>query len=466
MERVSNVDGSFLVSETPTAHMHVMAVIVLEAVEMPDGERFEQLKGLLGEQLPRLAAFRRRVVEMPLGVAQPVWVEDPEFDLDQHFRRAAIPSPGSLLELADFVGDFASRPLERSKPLWEVVFVEGLEGGETALVTKLHHAVMDGGIGLEFLARLFDTSSDIRDAESEEEWSPEPLPSLTQLGSHVLREEASRPLRILGAAREVVRDVVGSFQGGGDKAGEGADLFGAPRTSFNRSLTPHRAVGLASCRLEDLKAIRKHFAVTVNDVVLAACATSLRRYLADRGELPEAPLVAAAPIALRSGEATGGGNSISMMLLSLPVQLDSPVDRLKAIHADTLNAKRGHERAGGNVVQHFTDVALALATPGVLGGALRVFAASHLADRTAPMWNVVVSNIAGSPVPLYCVGARVKAIHPLGPLVDGVGLNFTVLSHAGSVDLGVMACRELVSDLQNITTGIVDSVDQMLELAC
>jgi diacylglycerol O-acyltransferase len=191
----------------------------------------------------------------------------------------------------------------------------------------------------------------------------------------------------------------------------------------------------------------------------------LRRYLDERNELPDVPLVASAPVALRSNGTNGGTNSISMMLLPLPVQLDDPAERLREIQAASANAKREHERAGGNLVQHFTDVVLALSTPGMLGGLLRLFTASHLADRTAPMWNVVVSNIAGSPQPLYCVGARVTAIHPLGPVVDGVGINFTLLSHDGKVDVGAMACRELVGDLQGLTTGFVDAVDELLELA-
>jgi len=263
----------------------------------------------------------------------------------------------------------------------------------------------------------------------------------------------------------VVRDVLGSFRSGEGDEGDGAAFFDAPQTSFNRSLTPHRAVALTSCRMADLKAIRKHFDVTVNDVALAACTSSLRRYLADRDELPEIPLVASVPIALRSSQAKGGTNSISMMLVPLPVQIDDPAQRLRAIHAATQRGKREHERAGGNVIQHFTDVVLALSTPGVLGGLIETYSASHLADRTAPMWNVVVSNMAGSPDPLYCAGALVRAMYPLGPVVDGIGLNFTLLSHDDKVDVGVMACRELVSDLQGLTSGIVDAVEEMLKLA-
>jgi len=475
MKRLSNIDGSFLMSETSTTHMHVMATMILGAASAPSSPNsnynsysFDLVKKLLGERLHLAPSFRRRLVEVPLGLDLPVWIEDPDFDLDRHMRRAAIPSPGGLQELAEFVGDYASRPLERDKPLWEVLLVEGLEGDRVAVVTKLHHAMMDGGAGAEFLGTLFDGSIEAREiTQPAEEWAPEPLPSATSLISSALPRQLGRPARVLGALAEVARAAGGSILPGPPRDEElQPGVFDGPRTSFNRALTPHRSVAYARCELADLKTIAKHCGATVNDVVMAACTSTLRSYLGEGDELPDSALVASVPIALRTGsEASKLANAISMMLIPLPVHMADPLERLHFIRRATRLGKQEDAKSGGDVVQRITDFATALATPGVLSGLTELISSTHLADRTPPLWNVVISNLIGPPIPLYCAGARVEAIYPMGPVVDGVGLNFTLMSSQGYMDLGIMACRELVRDVAGLGAGFVAGVDELLALA-
>jgi len=467
MHRVSNVDLSFLLAETPTNHMHVMGTLILDASHMPGGYRFGHLRDLFVERLHLLPAFRRRLVEVPFGLASPVWIEDPEFDLDHHLRRAALPSPGGLRELADFVGDWAGRPLERDKPLWEARLVEGLAGGDVALVTKLHHAVMDGGTGANLLAHLFELSPTGETLEPPRHtWEPEPVPSPLVLLAGAVADQPRRPLRALGALAEaggaLVRSVPGRLQQE-RRAPAGPALFSAPRTSFNHALTAHRKVAFGRCDLAGVKQIAKSAGCKVNDVLLAGGTTALRAYLQRRGELPDRPLVASVPISLHSGD-DGGGNQISMMLIPLPVEVPDSRQRLRAIHTATERGKREHGRGDGGVVRPFADLLNAIAIPGVLSGAMQLVSRSRLADRVPPPWNVVISNMAGPRDPIYCAGALVKAIYPMGPVVDGVGLNFTVLSNAGQLDIGTLACRELVDDVEGLTADFVAGVHELAAL--
>jgi WS/DGAT/MGAT family acyltransferase len=469
MRRVSNVDGSFLLAETRTQHMHVVGTLILDAGHMSGGYDYDHLKALFAQRIHLLPSFRRRIVEVPFGLDQPAWIEDPKFDLDNHLRRAAIPTPGGLAELAEFVGDYASRPLERDKPLWEAQLVEGLAEGRVAIVTKLHHAMMDGGAGAELLAVLFDGSPGGSEIEPpSKEWGPERIPSMAELLGRALLRQARRPGQALGALTAVAKEAASSAFQRAPNHGDGPSLFDAPRLSFNRALTPHRSVAFGRCSLGDLKTIARSQGAKVNDVVMAACTSALRGYLIDLDELPGLPLVASVPIAIHTTgkqASTEQSNHLSVMLIPLPVQLADPLDRLRVIEDATRHGKEDRKRSSGDVVQHISDLATALATPGVLGGLIELYSASHLADRTPPMWNTVVSNIQGPPVPLYCAGARIEAIYPMGPVVDGSGLNFTFLSNAGSMDVGIMACRELVRNVEGLATGFCKGVDELLAAA-
>lgn len=468
MQRISNVDGSFLMSETSTTHMHVLGAMILDAAQMSGGYSFDHVKKLFAERIHRLPSFRRRLVEVPMGLDLPVWIEDPDFDLDRHMRRAAIPSPGGLHELAEFVGHYASRPLERDKPLWEAMLVEGLEGGRVALVTKLHHAMMDGGAGAETLGVLFNASAQTEDlTPREDERVPEGVPAATTLLRGALIRQLGRPTRVMGALAEIVGAASGSMLSGRTRDEElQPAVFDAPRTSFNRALTPRRSVAFERCALADFKTIAKSLGVTVNDVVLAACTSALRAYLLEGDELPDQPLVASVPIALHMGNAESKrSNDISMMLIPLPVQIADPLERLRFINRATRLGKQQDAKSGGNVVQRVTEFATALATPGVLSGLTELISSYRLADRTTPLWNVVVSNLIGPPIPLYCAGAPIEAIYPMGPVMDGVGLNFTLLSTQDHMHLGLMTCRELVRDAEGLGAGFVAAVEELLVAA-
>ena len=463
MRRVTSLDAGILYAETREMPLHTMGVVVLEP---PPGEPpFQAFRRVFEERLHLLAPLRRRLVQGPLELGDPHWIEDPAFDLDNHLRRAAIPSPGSMRELAEFVGDFAGRLLERSKPLWEVVLVEGVEGGRIALVAKVHHAAMDGGqVVARFLGCLFDPTPEGRTLPPPETWTPDREPSLAWFAADTTRSFATRPLRAIRAIGDVAAKVgQAALAHRGDRA-DAAGLFEAPATPFNGALTPHRSVAVADVAFDDLKAVKRAFGTTINDVVLAASCGALRSWLLAHGGLPARPLVVNVPVAVRAEGQEDAGNRVSMILVHLPVQLDDPVERLVAISAETRRAKAEHGQ-GGDVFQQFTEVLTNVTVPWLLTHAMELYSSAHVADRLPLLWSLVISNLPGPAVPLYCGTAKVVRVYPLGPVQQGSGLNLTVLSVMDRLCFGAMACREMVPDVEALATGFVEATGELRRLA-
>jgi WS/DGAT/MGAT family acyltransferase len=465
MRRVTSLDAGMLYAETREMPMHTIGVVILEP--SPDEPPFPVIQRRFEERMHLLAPLRRRLVQGPLKLGDPHWIEDPAFDLDNHLRRAAIPSPGSMRELAEFVGDLAGRLLERSKPLWEVVLVEGVEGGRIAIVAKVHHAAMDGGqVVALLLGCLFDPTPEGRTVPPPgEAWTPDREPSLAWFAADTARSLATRPLhaiRALGDAATRIAQAAPAQRGRQDNP---ASLFEAPATPFNGALTPHRAVALVDVSFDDLKSIKRTFGTTINDVVLAASCGALRSWLLARDSLPERPLVVNVPVAVRTEGEEDAGNRVSMILVHLPVQIDDPVERLMAIRAETRRAKAEHGQAGGDVFQQFTAVLTNITVPWLLTHAMELYSSAHIADRLPFLWNLVISNLPGPAVPLYCGAAKVLRVYPLGPVQQGSGLNLTVLSTMDRMCFGAMACREMVPDVEALATGFVEATEVLRTLA-
>jgi WS/DGAT/MGAT family acyltransferase len=465
MQRVSSLDAGMLYAETREMPMHTMGVVVLEPA--PDEPPFATMRRRFEERMHLLAPLRRRLVQGPLELGDPHWIEDPAFDLDHHLRRAAIPSPGSMRELAELVGDLAGRLLERSKPLWEVVLVEGLEGGRIAIVAKVHHAAMDGGqVVALLLGCLFDATPEGRTVPPPgKAWVPDREPSLAWFAADTARSLAARPLHAIRAIGDAVKTMLQPTPGRRGSQGDSAHLFEAPATMFNGALTPHRSVAFADVAFDDLRTIKRAFDTTINDVVLAASCDAVRSWLSARGDLPDGPLVVNVPVTVRSDGEDDSGNRVSMILVRLPVQIEDPVARLMAIRAETRRAKAEHARAGGDVLQQFTSVLTHITVPWLLTHVMELYSSAHVADHLPVPWNLVVSNLPGPTVPLYSGAARVLRIYPLGPVQQGSGLNITVLSTMDRMCFGAMACSELVPDVEEIATGFVHATEELRKLA-
>jgi diacylglycerol O-acyltransferase len=473
--RVSNLDAAMLYAETPEMPMHTMGVLVLEPGAEPGdlleaGVPFQLTRELFAERIHLIPPFRRRMVQGPLQIGDPHWIEDPEFDLDKHFVHASLPAPGGRRELCEFVGEFAGTRLLRDRPLWSAALVEGLEGGKFALVMKIHHAAMDGGRSAAIAGQLMDTSPEGRVIPPPEEpWVADREPTIPWLAADTLRTLAGKPRRAVGAATKMasaVRGKRGSEPGDRAKAepSEKAPLFEAPPTPFNGALTPNRSVSLIDVSFKDVKAIKAAFGTTVNDVVLAACCGSLRSWLLEHGGLPESPLVATVPVSIRrDGDGDEDGNRVSVIRVHLPIQSDDPVERLMTLNEETSRQKSRHKSGGGggDILNTVADLVTNVTVPWMTTQLMSLYSSQHLADRVPPLWNLIISNIAGPPVPLYTSGASLRQLFPLGPVQQGSGLNITVMSVVDRLCFGALACAEMVPDVQSIGTGFANEIEAL-----
>lgn len=463
MERLSGLDAAFLYLETPSLHMHVSMAAVFDPSTIPGGYSFEKIRDLVGSRLVQAPIFRRRLVEVPLRLGHPYWVDDPDFDLDYHLRRAALPAPGGIDELAEFVGDVCSRQLDRRKPLWEMYLVERLAGGRMAVVSKIHHSTIDGVSGAELLGELFDLEPDPPPRpEPEERPVDGRLPSDVSLVAQALATRLTQPVGMTRLVWKTGRAVLDVRRVRRRSAGHAALPLTAPRTSLNQAITAHRRVAFSTISLDDVKRVKNAFGTTVNDVVLAICTGALRRYLLDGDELPEDPLVATVPVSVESLANQGAGaNRISAMFVPLPCRIDDPVKRLMEIREATKGAKEEHQALGADVLLNWAEHA----TPNVFSAAARAYTRLKLADRHRPIHNLVISNVPGPDFPLYLAGAELVAGFPLGPVMDGAGLNITVMSYRGVLNWGFMACRETVPRVGALAGYVSGALDELIEAA-
>jgi WS/DGAT/MGAT family acyltransferase len=451
------MDATFLYMETPDMHMHVVGTMLLDPSTVPgDVDFLTRLKGVLAERIHLLAPFRQRLVQVPFRMDHPVWIEDPDFDLDAHVHHIGVPSPGTRRELAEAIGDLASYPLDRNRPLWEMWLIDGLDDGLVAIVSKMHHAAIDGVTGADLMVNLFDFTPEPPPVEPPDDWHPERPPSDVELVGAALLRWATRPYRFTRFGVRAVQGAVNLVTNRlGSEATPAAAPFTAPRVPWNGAITPHRAVTLGRASLEDMKTVKRAFGTTVNDVVLAACTQSLRNWLIAHDALPSKPLIASVPVSVHAEQKDQPGtNKVSSMFVALPVQLEDPVEQLMAIKENTKGAKEVHKAMGADMITGMAE----FAPPLLLNQASKLYSRLNLAERHRPIHNLIVSNVPGPPVPLYCAGARVVATYPMGPILEGAGLNITVLSNMGNVDFGAMACRELVPELDDLATGFADAV--------
>ncbi len=466
MKALSGLDAAFLYLETPSAPMNVVCTIVLEppASDGPCG--FERILRLVEERLPRLAPFRRRLMPVPFGIDHPVWVEDPDLAVEDHVYRTEAPAPGTDRILAQLVAEIAARPLDRSRPLWELWVIERLSGGRTALVLKLHHAVADGVAGAELWLQLLDLEPNPPAGRTDgDPWDGDAPPSQIALLGRAVGRLARRPAQLARLLARTGRSAAGLARSTLDPAASGARPalpLGAPRTRFNGAISPHRAVAYGSARLANLEFVKATFGATLNDVVLAACSLSLRNYLEAHGDLPDGPLLATVPVSVRTPEQMGTyGNRLSAFFVHLPVHLADPLEQLRAIQAETRAGKHLQSELGGGLLGDW----LQLASPALFSRGAQLYSSLKLANRHRPIHNLVISNVPGPPVPLYAAGSRVAAAYPHGPIIDGVGINITVVSYVDSVDFGIIACRESVPDIWDIALGFGAAVGDLVKLS-
>src|SRR5262245_9295275 len=461
MERLSGLDASFLYIESVSQPQHVCSILELDTSTMPGGYSFEGLRKELTLRIAAIPDFRAKLADSQLNLDYPVWVEDEEFDLDRHLFRIRLPSPGGRRELADVCGHIATEPLDRGKPLWEMWVIEGVAdtdphaGGLLAVMTKVHHAAVDGVTGANLLSQLCSREPDVP--------PPEPVDGPGQAGLLAIAADglvrfALRPLQLVNVIPTTAATVVKTLR----RARSGMTMaapFAAPATRFNAAVTAHRNVAFAQLNIDDIKKVRDRFDVTVNDVVMALCAAVLRWFLSDHAELPDKSLVAMVPVSVHDKSDRPGHNQLSGMFCRLETHVGDPAQRLRAIaRADTV-AKNHSSAINPTLLQDWTQ----LAARAVFGTVLRLVAISPLIRK--PVHNLIISNVAGPQVTLYFLGCEVEAIYPLGPLFHGCGLNVTVMSLNGKLNVGIVSCPDLVPDLWRLADGFDVALEELLACA-
>jgi diacylglycerol O-acyltransferase / wax synthase len=464
MQRLTGLDAGFLYMETPSSYMHVAGLAVFDPSAVPGGWTIERIKEHYRSRLHLASPFRRRLVEVPFGIHHPLWIEDPDFDLDWHIRHIAVPPPGDDRKLADLVAHLVSLQLDRSKPLWELWVIEGLESGHIATLTKVHHAAIDGVSGAEILAAILELSAEGDEVPPpEQEWEPDRVPTDFELLGYAATSLARQPVRAMKTARRTLTSALTlRNQNRQPDMTPPPAPYSAPRTSFNAALTPHSGFAFSSLSLPDVKMVKNAFSVTVNDVVLAMCAGALRRYLDAGGEKPDGALVAMVPVSVRSDDQKGThGNRVSSMLCSLATDVADAELRLHAIHEGMRNAKEQQRAIGADTLQDWVE----FAAPAVAGLAARVYSRTKMADRHRPLFNVTISNVPGPPFPLYSAGARLVGHYPLGPIFDGGGLNITVMSYIDHLDFGLVVCPDLIPDPWALADGLHESLEELKKAA-
>ena len=457
-DRLTGLDSSFLHLERDAAHMHVAGCMVFEGVAPTYDELVEQIVSRL-HLVPR---YRQRLAFVPLNQGRPVWVDDPHFNVSFHVRHSALPRPGGEEQLKRLTGRVFSQALDRSRPLWELWLVEGLSDDRFAILSKTHHALVDGVSGVDIATVLFDSSPEpMPVAAPEHEWVPRPLPSSAQLLADSLLERATVPA-------EIVRGVRATFRGprhvaarlGHALEGVGAlakaGLQAAPASPFNVRIGPHRRFTWVRGDLREFKAVKNTLGGTVNDVVLAVVAGALGRYLRQHGEPTEDLILRAmVPVSVRAEVERGAlGNRVAAMWAPLPVGLIDPVERLHTITGEMEGIKDSAQAIGAQVLTELTG----FAPPTIMAQAARLQARQR-------MFNLVVTNVPGPQFPLYMLGRQLEAMFPMVPLAENQALGIAIMSYNGQLNFGLNADYDALPDLEALADELRASIEELVAIA-
>lgn len=454
MERLSGLDAFFLYLETPTQPLNVCCVLELDTSTMPGGYSYARFRTVLSKHVQAVPEFRMKLADTQFNPDHPVWVDDENFHLRRHLHRIAMPAPGSRRELSEICGYIAGLPLDRDRPLWEMWVIEGCARDDTvAVMLKVHHALVDGVAGANLLAQLCSVKPD----------APAPQPvtgagrgSALEIAASGFLNFALRPLKLASVVPATLMTVAQTVL----RAREGRAMaapFSAPPTPFNGSLTKQRNIAYTQLDMRDVKRVKDRFGVTVNDVVVALCAGVLRRFLLERGELPEAPLVATVPVSVHDKSDRPGRNQTTWMFCRVESQISDPAERIRTIAAGNAAAKDHTAAIGPTLLHDWTQ----FGGQTMFDAAMRLL--PHIPIGSSPVYNMILSNVPGPQNQLYFLGCGIDTMYPLGPLLGSAGLNITVMSLNGELGIGIISCPDLIPDLWGIADGFPDALKELLE---
>jgi diacylglycerol O-acyltransferase len=455
-DRLSGLDTSFLNLETGPVHMHVASTTLFEG----PAPSYEEFREHIDSRLHLVPRFRQKLRFVPFGQGRPVWIDDPHFNLDYHVRHTALPSPGSEEQLRILAGRIFSQRLDRTKPVWEMWLVDGLEGGRFAIIAKTHHCLVDGVSGVDITTVLFDLDREPAQAAAPSPWLPQPEPSSGQLLGEALLERATNPAEMVRSARDaigapsraaeaIIRELgaAGSFLRTG---------FAAPRSPINGAIGPYRRFGWVRTDLDELKRVKNLAGGTVNDVVVAAVAGGLGRFLRGRGQSTDGlELRAMVPMSVRTTEEHGAlGNRVSAMMAPLPVGRRDPIDRLGAVSATMRHLKESGQAVGASRLTDVTN----FTPPTIAAQAARL-------QSYQRFFNTVVTNVPGPQFPLYLLGRELLDIFPMVPLAANQAVCFGIMSYNGGINFGLVGDYDSMPDLDGLLDDLEASLAELVEAA-
>ncbi|MBT8471308.1 MAG: wax ester/triacylglycerol synthase family O-acyltransferase [Marinicaulis sp.] len=467
LEQLTGTDAGFVYAETPRAPMHIGSMAIYDPSTAPGGKvRFKEILNFVESRLHKTDTFRQKLQKVPLGVDHPYWVDDPDFDIEFHVRHIALPQPGDWRQLCIQAARLHSRQLDMSKPLWEFWVIEGLDNipnipkGSYAIVSKIHHAAIDGVSGVEIAQAVHTLTPEVEDIDAPRDFKRKRKNvSGIELLARAQVNAVTKPFHGIGVARRMAPGALKYLAG--VRRGE-FSLFGnkVPRTRFNGIVSGHRVVGGEMFDLQAIKDMRNAVPeATVNDVVLAIVGGALRRYLKSKDELPGESMIAMAPVSVRSANEKGAmGNEVSALSVALGTEIKNPISRLMFVNETTQKSKAMSNAIGARQLSDASKLAPAM----VSGVAARLYTRLGLANRITPIFNTVVSNVPGPPVPIYMNGAKMVASYGLGPVLDGLGIFHAVTSYCGGIAVTFTADRKMISDPDHYAACLRESYDEMI----
>mgnify|MGYP003144778719 FL=1 len=451
MEQLSGLDATFLYLDQENSPMHIGSIAIYDPSTAPGGfVRFKDILSFVEERLPLAPTFRRGLANVPFGLDHPYWIEMENFNLEYHVRHVALPKPGDWRQLCIQAARIMARPLDLSKPLWEFTVIEGLDNvagvpkGSYAVLSKIHHSAIDGMSGVDIMNALHTISPNDKTPAIEDKWKPEKQPSAVEMALRGYVGNIKQPFRWIEMAGKSVPGLARTIKGLLTKEFSLSQALNAPRTRFNGKISAHRAIEGVSFDLARVKQIRTGIeGAKVNDIMLTIVGGAMRRYLEAKGELPETPLIAMAPVSVRSKDEGGAmGNQVSAMLVQLGSHIADPKERLLSICSNTQEQKALTNALGARQMSELSKTAPALFT----GIAARLYTQFGLANSTKPFFNTVVTNVPGPPIPIYMNGAQMVKYFGLLCLFDGLGLGHVVMSYDKEVTITITADREMMPD--------------------
>jgi WS/DGAT/MGAT family acyltransferase len=459
------MDASFLYFETPRTPMHLGAIQIYDQSSLPSGvQGFKDILRHIEQRLHGARTFRQKLVNVPFGLDHPYWIEDKDFDLEFHVRHIRLPQPGDWRQLCIQAARLHSRPLDLSKPLWEFTVIEGLDGieglpkGCYAIVTKVHHACVDGVSGIDMIQAIHDLDpNNPRIRPNDKPWHGEDEPNPLELLARASINNALQPFRFAEVAARTIPAMGRISQNLAQRRASATRPV--PRTRFNGTVSAHRVVEGCSFDLKEMRAIKASVAgATINDVVLTVCGGALRAYLKAKNELPADSMIAMAPISVRSTDQRGTmGNQVSAMNVAIGTDIENPLERLTAVHAEAMASKEMTNAVGAKLMTDYSQF-----IPSTTASlAARMYTNLGMANRTNPVFNCVITNVPGPQVPLYCAGAKMVAQYGLGPVFDGVGLIFPVVSYCGRLTISATSSREMLPDPEFFASCLQQSYDEL-----